>query len=114
MVRVTLTEGAIGYRHFSVLAGQKAMAVIRLADGSFPPFGAQVFNARQQEVGLVADGGSVYLSGLQSGQQMSVHWDGKTQCTLTLPQLDSASLANLLLPCFKAVAKNTELSQAAK
>lgn len=114
MVRVTLTEGAIGYRHFSVLAGQKAMAVIRLADGSFPPFGAQVFNARQQEVGLVADGGSVYLSGLQSGQQMSVHWDGKTQCTLTLPQLDSASLANLLLPCMKAAPKHTELSQAAK
>lgn len=112
MVRVTLTEGAIGYRHFSVLAGQKAMAVIRLADGSVPPFGAQVFNTRQQEVGLVADGGSVYLSGLQSGQQMSVHWDGKSQCTL--PKLDAALLANLLLPCIKAAPKHTELSQAAK
>ena len=112
--RVTLTEGAIGYRHFSVLAGQKAMAVIRLENGSFPPFGAQVLNARQQEVGLVADGGSVYLSGLQSGEQMTVSWDGQSQCTLSLPELNEAALANLLLPCITHSSEHHNLSPAAK
>ncbi|VTR20667.1 Outer membrane usher protein papC precursor [Serratia fonticola] len=38
VVQATLTEGAIGYRQFDVIAGAKAMAVIKLADGSEPPF----------------------------------------------------------------------------
>ncbi|HAT2881483.1 TPA: outer membrane usher protein, partial [Serratia marcescens] len=42
VVQATLTEGAIGYRKFAVIAGEKAMAVIKLADGSEPPFGATV------------------------------------------------------------------------
>ncbi|ROR11315.1 outer membrane usher protein FimD/PapC [Erwinia sp. JUb26] len=100
VAQATLTEGAIGYRHFSVVAGEKAMAVIRLANGSVPPFGAEVRNARQQQVGLVADNGSVYLSGIRAGESMSVHWDGRPQCVLSLPQrLNRDVLANLLLPC---------------
>nr|WP_314419753.1 outer membrane usher protein [uncultured Erwinia sp.] len=100
IAQATLTEGAIGYRHFSVVAGEKAMAVIRLANGSVPPFGAEVRNARQQQVGLVADNGSVYLSGIRAGESMSVHWDGRQQCVLSLPQqLSRDVLANLLLPC---------------
>ncbi len=42
VVQITLTEGAIGYRHFDVVSGEKMMAVFRLADGDFPPFGAEV------------------------------------------------------------------------
>ncbi len=99
IVHATLTEGAIGYRHFPVLAGLKAMAVIRLEEGTSPPFGAQVMNARQQAVGLVADGGSVYLSGMQSGEHLSVSWDGRQQCQITLPPLNKDRLDNLLLPC---------------
>lgn len=101
IVRVTLTDGAIGYRQFPVVAGLKAMAVIRLKDGASPPFGAQVLNGRQQAVGLVADGGSVYLSGMQSGERMSVSWDGRQQCQITLPLLNEYTLENLLLPCVK-------------
>ncbi|MFO6426590.1 hypothetical protein ACLBOM_13660 [Escherichia coli] len=41
MVQATLMEGAIGYRKFAVISGQKAMAVLRLSDGSHPPFGAE-------------------------------------------------------------------------
>ncbi|MBN0963094.1 fimbria/pilus outer membrane usher protein, partial [Pseudomonas aeruginosa] len=40
VVQATLTEGAIGYRKFDVISGAKAMAAIKLADGSEPPFGA--------------------------------------------------------------------------
>lgn len=100
VVQATLTEGAIGYRRFAVIAGEKAMAVIRLADGSTPPFGATVLNAKKQEVGIVNDAGSVYLSGINPGEQMSVHWSGKPQCQLTLPpQIPNSGTTDLLLPC---------------
>lgn len=98
----TLTEGAIGYRHFEVIAGEKAMAVIRLADGSVPPFGATVLNAKKQETGMVNDAGNVYLSGIKPGETMTVHWNGAEQCRITLPkEIPAGMTANLLLPCVK-------------
>ena len=101
VVQATLTEGAIGYRKFDVIAGSKAMAVIKLADGTEPPFGATVLNARRQETGIVNDGGSVYLSGINAGDVMTVHWDGAAQCEVRIPmQLPEDMLMNtLLLPC---------------
>ncbi|HGM6401964.1 TPA: outer membrane usher protein [Serratia marcescens] len=101
VVQATLTEGAIGYRQLEVIAGEKAMAVIKLTDGSEPPFGATVMNARKQETGLVNDGGSVYLSGIQAGEAMEVHWNGAAQCEVRMPTpLPKDILMNtLLLPC---------------
>ncbi|HAT4919960.1 TPA: outer membrane usher protein [Serratia marcescens] len=101
VVQATLTEGAIGYRKFAVIAGEKAMAVIKLADGSEPPFGATVLNARKQETGIVNDGGSVYLSGINAGERMTVHWSGAAQCEVQMPTpLPPEMLTtNLLLPC---------------
>ncbi|AKJ43419.1 outer membrane usher protein [Pragia fontium] len=101
VVQATLTEGAIGYRHFEVIAGGKAMAVLRLADGSTPPFGATVLNKKRQEVGIVNDGGSVYLSGINAGEAMTVHWSGLAQCELMLPEVlpNNGGLTDLLLPC---------------
>ncbi|TFZ53066.1 outer membrane usher protein [Serratia proteamaculans] len=100
VVQATLTEGAIGYRKFAVISGEKSMAVIRLADGSSPPFAATVLNARKQEVGIVNEGGSVYLSGMIPNETMTVHWSGKAQCALSLPaQLPQGGTDDLLLPC---------------
>ncbi|POP19980.1 outer membrane usher protein [Serratia marcescens] len=101
VVQATLTEGAIGYRKFAVIAGEKAMAVIKLADGSEPPFGATVLNARKQETGIVNDGGSVYLSGINAGERMTVRWGGVAQCEVQMPTpLPQEMLTtNLLLPC---------------
>ncbi|CAI1872900.1 Outer membrane usher protein papC precursor [Serratia quinivorans] len=100
VVQATLTEGAIGYRRFAVIAGEKAMAVIKLADGSTPPFGATVLNAKQQEVGIVNDGGSVYLSGINPNETMQVRWGGRAQCELVLPaQIPNSGTTDLLLPC---------------
>ncbi|WP_258090253.1 outer membrane usher protein [Serratia liquefaciens] len=100
VVQATLTEGAIGYRRFEVIAGEKAMAVIRLADGSTPPFGATVKNHKKQDVGIVNDGGSVYLSGINPKEEMTVHWSGQAQCALSLPaQIPHTGVTDLLLPC---------------
>lgn len=101
VVQATLTEGAIGYRQFDVIAGEKAMAVIKLADGSEPPFGATVMNVRKQETGIVNDGGSVYLTGINAGDVMTVLWNGKAHCEIRMPTPLPADMLmkTLLLPC---------------
>lgn len=98
VVQGTLTEGAIGYRKFSVISGEKAMATLRLPDGSAPPFGATVFNADGLQTGIVNDDGSVYLSGIQPGGKMAGKWDGQV-CDISLPQTLPAEGQALLLPC---------------
>ncbi|BEM60674.1 fimbrial protein SteB [Serratia marcescens] len=109
VVQATLTEGAIGYRKFDVIAGEKAMAVIRLADGSTPPFGATVMNSNKQDTGIVNDGGSVYLSGIRPGESMTVHWNGAARCAISLPQMLPADMmSNLLLPCRALPATESE------
>ncbi|WP_178119575.1 outer membrane usher protein [Pseudomonas sp. SCB32] len=85
ITQATLTEGAIGYRRFDVIAGQKAMVIIRMANRSAPPFGASAQNNRGQETGIVGEEGSTYLSGMRPGETMSLHWDGSARCHFTLP-----------------------------
>ncbi|WP_156046232.1 outer membrane usher protein [Pseudomonas simiae] len=114
VTQLTLTEGAIGYRKLEVIAGAKAMAVLRLPDGSSPPFGALVKNIKQQDTGVLNDGGSVYLSGIQAGGQMTVSWGGAERCTLTLPNiLPADGLTNILnLPCQPVVVNNSSAASA--
>ncbi len=100
VVQATLTEGAIGYRRFDVVAGEKIMALIRLVDGSTPPFGATVVNQKEKTIGMVGDGGSVYLSGVTLGEEMTANWGGSPQCVVSLPQtLPGDKMTELLLPC---------------
>ncbi|TNV10775.1 outer membrane usher protein [Buttiauxella sp. B2] len=98
VVEGSLTEGAIGYRKFAVISGEKAMATLRLEDGSSPPFGATVFNTDGLQTGIVNDDGSAYLSGINSAGKMVVKWDGKV-CDIALPTTLPAAPAVLLLPC---------------
>ncbi|TQO04895.1 UNVERIFIED_ORG: outer membrane usher protein PapC [Citrobacter freundii] len=101
VVESVLTEGAIGYRKFEVLKGARLFAVLRLSNNSHPPFGASVTNAKGRELGMVADSGLAWLSGVSPGDTLNVVWDGRTQCMVDIPaKLDSAK--QLLLPCRKA------------
>ncbi|MCD7038342.1 outer membrane usher protein [Pseudomonas sp. MAFF 311095] len=114
VTQLTLTEGAIGYRSLEVIAGEKAMAVLRLQDGSSPPFGATVKNLKQQDTGIVNDGGNVYLSGIQAGKQMIVSWGGSEQCVLTLPAiLPADALTNALELSCQSVATDQPLPEPA-
>ena len=101
VVQDTLTEGAIGYRKFEIIAGNKLMAVIKRADGSTPPFGATVTKDGHQ-TGIVGDNGEVWLSGVEPNGNMIVSWDDETQCRIAFPEIlpaDSSNTTNLLLPC---------------
>ncbi|MBS0925999.1 fimbria/pilus outer membrane usher protein [Providencia sp. JGM181] len=96
----TLTEGAIGYRKFNVITGEKLMGIISLADGSYPPFGASVKNAKKIEVGIISDKGFVYLAGVNPSESLDVTWGDDTSCHIQLPEkLDSNMEHDVLLPC---------------
>ena len=115
VTQLTLTEGAIGYRFLDVISGQKAMAVLRLPDGSSPPFGATVKNVKQQDTGIVNDGGNVYLSGIQPGEEMIVSWGGAERCVLTLPGvLPADGLTHALQLGCRRVATDQSLPEPAK
>ncbi|HBE6106714.1 TPA: fimbria/pilus outer membrane usher protein [Escherichia coli] len=101
VVESVLTEGAIGYREFEVLQGSRLFAVLRLEDNSHPPFGASVTNAKGRELGMVADSGLAWLSGVNPGETLNVGWDGRTQCVVDIPENPDPS-QQLLLPCRKA------------
>ncbi|HIE0647016.1 TPA: fimbria/pilus outer membrane usher protein [Serratia marcescens] len=98
VVESTLTEGAIGFRRFSLLQGEKALAVIALPNGKHPPFGASVMNPDGRELAIVSDGGLAYLAGVTAGEALSVSWNGAKQCRMTLPE-KIETVGNLLLPC---------------
>ncbi|ECE0472900.1 PapC/FimD family outer membrane usher protein, partial [Salmonella enterica subsp. enterica] len=97
VVDTALTEGAIGYRKFSVLKGERLFAVLRLADGSHPPFGASVRNQQGRELGIVSDGGLAWLSGVNPGESLDVAWDNRPHCRVQIPE--KIGDAQLLLPC---------------
>jgi outer membrane usher protein FimD/PapC len=99
ITQATLTEGAIGYRRFDVIAGNKAMVIIRMANNIAPPFGATAQNSRGQETGIVGEEGSTYLSGMKPGETMSVYWDGAARCQFTLPDQVQSPARQLELLC---------------
>lgn len=102
VVESVLTEGAIGYREFEVLKGNRLFAVMRFVDGSHPPFGASVTNVKGRELGMVGDSGLVWLSGVTPGETLNVSWDGKIQCVVNIPEKLDPAQQQLLLSCQKA------------
>lgn len=81
----TYTEGAIGYWHVNGRAGAHSMVEIVRGKQEHPPFGATVINDEGQEVGLVGDDGSAYLTGLHPGEHLHVRWAGVVRCNMDLP-----------------------------
>lgn len=99
VVQGTLTEGAIGYRRFGMIAGHKSMVRLRLTDGSAVPFGAVVVSHHESQAGIVDDDGMVWLTGMVAGESMRVMWDGQTQCAIMLPKPLPTTTRILPLTC---------------
>ncbi|MCE4057183.1 fimbria/pilus outer membrane usher protein [Pseudomonas sp. Au-Pse12] len=86
VTEATLTEGAIGYRKLSVIQGAKAVVTMKMPDGSYPPFGASVYDAQGREVAIVADNGFAYLTGITADSVFEVRWGAKKQCQVMAPK----------------------------
>lgn len=96
---ITLTKGAIGYRSFTVMQGEKLFAVLALTNGKNPPFGARVRNADNQELGIVGEEGVTWLVGVSPHEKLSVYWNNQRQCELALPEKLNSTSSLILLPC---------------
>ncbi|EJD6370839.1 fimbria/pilus outer membrane usher protein [Providencia rettgeri] len=96
----TLTEGAIGYRKFNVIKGEKILGTISLENNSYPPFGSSVINEKNIEVGIVSDNGFVYLAGINQSDILKVKWGDKSSCHIQIPEKIEIGMEKIiLLPC---------------
>ncbi|QLS57439.1 hypothetical protein HV314_23505 [Citrobacter sp. RHBSTW-00887] len=75
--------------------------VIRQEDGRYPPLGVTIVDITSgKDVGLVADEGYAYLSGLQEDSKLRLQW-GDNTCEITPPDESNTGGQVLILPCKK-------------
>ncbi len=99
VIRTTLTQGAIGYAKLNATTGYQIVGVIRQENGRFPPLGVNVTDkATGKDVGLVAEDGFVYLSGIQENSTLHLTW-GDNTCEVTPPNQSNISESAIILPC---------------
>ncbi len=97
----TLTEGAIGYQKIKANQGKRILAVVRLSNGNYPPLGTSVIEVSTgREVGIIADSGIVYLTGINAQEKYIAKWaGGENQCSLSLPNIADQNQSKILIPC---------------
>ncbi|TAN07880.1 MAG: fimbrial biogenesis outer membrane usher protein [Rhodanobacteraceae bacterium] len=66
--------GAVVMVNFKSKDGRALIARIRMADGKPAPFGAQVFNAKGEPLGVVGQAGLTLLRGIDSKGSLRVKW----------------------------------------
>ena len=98
VMEVAPTKGAIAYRSANAVSGQKALVTITLPDGSHPPFGAIVYreNGLDIEVGMVADQGRTYLTGLNKKAAFIVKWGDDQSCRLPIQSTDTEEFTTII------------------
>ncbi len=67
--------GAVVMVNFKSKSGRALIARVRTANGAPAPFGAQVFDASNQPLGVVGQGGMALLRGVAAAGKLSVQWD---------------------------------------
>ncbi|EMB4320513.1 fimbrial biogenesis outer membrane usher protein, partial [Citrobacter freundii] len=99
VISTTLTEGAIGYAKLNATKGYQIIGIVRLANGRFPPLGVTVVDIDSgKDVGLIAEDGYVYLSGLQEDSKLRLQW-GNNVCEITPPNQSNTDGQAVILPC---------------
>lgn len=99
VIRTTLTEGAIGYMALDATKGYQIVGVIRLEDGHYPPLGVTVTDKESgRDMGLVADDGYIYLSGVQENSVLQLKWADKA-CEIIPPNQSNTDGSTVILPC---------------
>lgn len=98
VMEVAPTKGAIAYRTTNAISGEKALVTITLPDGSHPPFGAIIYreNGLNTEVGMVADQGRTYLTGLNKKAEFIVKWGDNQSCRLPIRSTNTEEFSNII------------------
>ncbi|MEX9605327.1 FimD/PapC C-terminal domain-containing protein [Providencia huaxiensis] len=61
------------------------MTVVRLKDGSYPPFASDIKNKDGKVTGIIGDQGEAYIGGIRAGETMNVSWQG-SECVIQFPE----------------------------
>ena len=67
--------GAVVMVDFKSKSGRPLIARIRLSDGKPAPFGAQVFNGKNEPLGVVGQAGLTLLRGVGPSGELNIQWD---------------------------------------
>ena len=88
------THGAVVVRRFQTKIGRRAIVLLSLQNGKPAPFGASVWQGNEQ-VGMVADNGLLYLNGVLSNADATLHvtLEDNAQCQFNLPGTKDSSVA---------------------
>ena len=83
---VVPTHGAVVVRRFQTKVGRRAIVMLSLPSGKPAPFGASVWQGKEQ-VGMVADNGLLYLNGILADGDATLHMtlENESQCQFVLP-----------------------------
>lgn len=96
VIQSALTAGAVGYAKVNAVIGEKALLTIMLADGTTPPFGAIVYDKENnKQLGIIAERGQTYLTGIRNKQVMSINWNGNQSCQIAINTSDIQTLKQL-------------------
>ncbi|RMH90933.1 fimbrial biogenesis outer membrane usher protein [Lysobacter pythonis] len=76
--------GAVSHLRFNTRKGRALLIRMRNPDGRAPPFGAQVRDARGQPLGMVGQGGRLYVRSERDRGRLQVEWggDASQRCTV--------------------------------
>ncbi|MGG4610295.1 fimbria/pilus outer membrane usher protein [Providencia sp. Me31A] len=100
VVESTLTDGAIGYAKLDSIIGEKALVTVKLPDGNTPPFGALVYDSEKDTpLGMIAENGLVYLTGIHPNQKLIVKWNSGQSCTISIDDQDIENINTI--SCYK-------------
>ncbi|WP_170214884.1 fimbria/pilus outer membrane usher protein [Halomonas halmophila] len=81
--KVAPYAGAIAKLSFKTETGQAILIKAHNSSGEPLPFGADVYNAQQEPVGFVAQGGSIYLRTEKKQGTLTVDQGDESSCTLS-------------------------------
>lgn len=86
------THGAVIVRRFQTKVGRRAIVMLTMPNGKPAPFGASVWQEKEQ-VGMVADNGLLYLNGILADGSTTLHVDlgNNARCQFILPAAGNAS-----------------------
>lgn len=112
MLQDTLTEGAIGYRKVRAVRGQHFLAQVHREDGTSLPLGSAITNRKTgMDMGIVGDGGMVYLSGVNEGDLLSVFWNEREQCRIRIIGNHAVQDGMTTETCYTVTGNDTERGQ---
>ena len=82
--QVTPRAGAVTMVRFATESGRSAVLEVRRQDGSVLPFGANVMDEDDREVGVVGQGGRIFVRGLRETGVLTVRWadDARALCRI--------------------------------